>query len=408
MSSDSVGKIQHSVTPKQEITPLTQEVISTPLHPTTHAILRALPPNTPSTSTRSQRLPTTDIVQLQRLVGNRMIQRLINQTTTNQKEKSVQRRAETINLGGGWGTERGSNRSNMVFNPHATLYINGRQVQSTWFSNNPAVTDDSFNVTPNSRGVVRISVDAWWLQDNSTDDNQGNGQASVDFEFFVNGTGQITIGNVTPSINSQGSAASLSITANPATANGTIATLSVVAQIAASEDVGVSTSTGASIGIGSTEVSASRSSSQGIVRSRTYHINLFASVPASQPATVRGQTERMHSVLFATNRPRENESIDHLLSDQQYQRLVRFMATLNSETRNQIQQGQRPVTIVGRASNAGGIGMHNQNLSHRRAEAVKTVLRQIFPQIQFSNVSGAVGALGTTSTAGDAQGRSSC
>jgi hypothetical protein len=244
-------------------------------------------------------------------------------------------------------------------------YVLPNRVDNTIFSLSssdfPEGSYGDVSISAGMKAVVRIAMKIYIWGDNWIFEDKLNQEFRVDWSVSAAPDGKLTI-DPNPAI--------MTTRSTPAWAKASLASINPITPGTDYVRVNpiVSTAGGSGsispVGVGvSTNVPG-----QFVTAPFTLRIN----VKDIAPPKVTLDSQRTYTVLFPPPRSRVGQD---KVSSAQEQGLIRWFQTLTGPTREQIAEGKIPVMLVGRASTTGGPS-GNRELSNRRMENVKRILRQ--------------------------------
>lgn len=269
-------------------------------------------------------------------------------------------------IGGGLGFSGTTfDDSSVTFTPFGSVWTNGLATSYTEF---PEASSGEVEIRAGTKAVVRIQMKMHIFEDNVFINETLDQRFSVDWNVSAAPDGTLTIDS------------------NPGTRVGapssdTVkASLTAVNPSAGTDYVRVNPTVSTAGGSGSFGVGINVTTNipgQFVTAPFTLKIRVKDIAPAKEPkgSVTIGPVHalRTYPVLFPP--PRNRVGQDQVSSAQE-QDLVRWYQTLTEPAQEQIKAGAAPVTIVGHASTTGDPAA-NRELSNRRMENVKRILRQI-------------------------------
>jgi hypothetical protein len=281
---------------------------------------------------------------------------------------TIHRKPEIIPWSG-LGSTIGADNSNVWFNPHADLYIDGRFVQNSWFDPDPI--NASFTVSPGTTGKVVVVVDGGYFQENTLGNKSGNNSTQMEFPFEIRADGTLQWGAQSPSGNNPpGSIVQLLV---PMTANTSTSSTGGLISVSPMFTVAGSDTQSDSLG----PFGHSRGISLGGNVMRNYQVNLVVPKP-EQP--IPGMTFYTHTLgPFPIKKSIVNEELRASILGW-YKSLPDFVSVA-------VQSGSIEVDIEGYASTTDN-NIPNAKLSWERANNVMEVLHMYAGSDARFNVSG--------------------
>ncbi len=268
-------------------------------------------------------------------------------------QATIHRKPETIPCPG-LGSTIGQDNSNVWFNPHADLYIDGKLVQSSWFDPDPIKA--SFTVSPGTTGKVVVVVDGGYFVQETFGNKGGENRASIEFPFEVKADGTLQWGATSPSgTNPPGSIVQLVLPMVAGTStSSTGGLISVSPMFSATTSEGHSTGFSGIIG----------TSKQGSVVAnvmRNYQVNLVVPKPDQPTPTSSSQTAYFKPGSAKLDEGQERE-------------ILSWYRSLLPEAQKSVESGATEIVLTGRASTTQP-GPANRKLAEERVKIVQTILQ---------------------------------
>jgi outer membrane protein OmpA-like peptidoglycan-associated protein len=272
-----------------------------------------------------------------------------------------------------WGSApRFTSDSEVWFNPSAQLWFGNKMVQSSDFPVGRSVMFGT--VSPGQSGVVRLSIEMGWFQDNLLFNYSGTAQSITEIPFTVTAAGEVQWQEAIQSNETSGDAAELIVPVSVAKGSmpaGGYVTVSPTIRSAGSTTAG-STSSVSVEGIGG---GASSSETTSRVAAWQAPFTVYLVAPKPSPILIT----HLADVHFAAGSDRIEEAGEvHVVS---------FYRGLPSDVRKAVEQGATEIVLRGHASTTAGFAF-NRDLSRRRSLRVKQILQDIAGADARINVSG--------------------
>ncbi len=249
--------------------------------------------------------------------------------------------------------------SNVEINPTAAYFVNGVIADSSAFGDAQTIT---ITANPETEGILQMQIPAHIFIDNSMPwpNIEYDESAQVNWPVRVTASGQLQISDAAPVVLQQGGAQTTQLFLGSVDATKgdsyVIATVNIVSNTTHTRTAGVVYQIEQSVG--------------GRTFQRQFRINIRAPRPDPQGSIEVGpiRVARQHNVLF--ERPGQPG-----VSGTQEASLLSWYEGLSDATRQRIQAGTEPISLVGHASTTADPQL-NRELSNQRMLNVQRILRQ--------------------------------
>lgn len=264
-----------------------------------------------------------------------------------------------------WGSApSATSDSHVWFEPHAELYLSGtggtNLAQSSFF---PSGARTSFSLSPGSSGVIRIAVNMGWFQDNVLFNYAGSANTTLDWDFTVTSSGELSLRGPSRQETTGSDGAQLVMPVpvqNDLTPNG--GTIRVTPQIISSGSVSSGSNVGAQEVVGG-GFSGSDTTPRVGGWSNSFAVDLVVPRPAAPIPTTY-----VTNIHFDVNSDTIEEGGER--------HIVGWYRGLPADARQSIEDGNSTITLSGHASTTQP-GPANRELSRRRAQRVQQILQDI-------------------------------